>query len=40
MDEVRYNRNGIKYYGTTLDKEYAEKVFAFLNKVYPKLKSL
>ena len=40
MDEIRYYRNGIKYYGTTLDKEYAEKVFAFLNKIYPQLKQL
>ena len=40
MDELRYNRNSIKYYGATLDKEYAEKVFVFLNKIYPQLKKL
>ena len=40
MDEIRYYRNGIKYYGTTMDKEYAEKVFVFLNKIYPQLKQL
>src|SRR3989338_7781252 len=26
MDELRYYRNGIKYYGTMLDMEYAQKV--------------
>ena len=37
MDEVRYHRNGIKYYGKNFDKEYAEKVFAFMEKIYPVL---
>ena len=37
MDELRYNRNGIKYYGTMLNKEYAAKVLAFLNKTYPRI---
>ena len=37
MDEMRYFRNGIKYYGTILDKEYAEKSLGFLNKLYNKL---
>ena len=40
VDQMRYFRNGILYYGTLLDKEYAEKVFVFLNKIYPKLKSI
>lgn len=40
MDELRYNRNGIKYYGSQLSKGYAEKVLDFLNKVYPKLKEI
>jgi hypothetical protein len=40
MDELRYNRNGIKYYGSTFSKEYAQKVLAFLNKIYPKLLEL
>ena len=39
-DQVRYFRNGILYYGTLLDKEYAEKVLEFLNRVYPRLKRL
>ncbi len=38
MNQLRYFRNGIMYYGTSLDKEYAEKVLKFLNKIYPKLK--
>src|SRR3989344_4001102 len=28
-DQIRYFRNGIMYYGTSLDKEYAEKAVAF-----------
>jgi len=40
MDELRYYRNGIKYYGTILDKSYAEKVLVFMNRNYPKLKGL
>ena len=39
-DQIRYFRNAIIYYGKILDKEYAEKVFAFLNKIYPQLKQL
>lgn len=39
-DQLRYFRNGIMYYGKMLDKEYAEKVLEFLNKIYPKLKQL
>ena len=27
----------LKYYGKMLDKEYASKVFEFLNKIYPRL---
>ncbi|MGV8171683.1 MAG: hypothetical protein ACP5OA_03250 [Candidatus Woesearchaeota archaeon] len=37
MDELRYYRNGTKYYGTALNLEYAEKTVEFLNKTYPKL---
>lgn len=40
MDEIRYYRNGIKYYGTILDKEYSKKVLKFTNKVYYKLKTM
>ena len=35
-NQVRFFRNGMLYYGTMLDKEYAEKVIEFLNKVYKK----
>ena len=38
MDELRYFRNGIKYYGKILDKDYAKRVLAFMNRLYPKLK--
>ena len=40
MNELRYFRNGIKYYGRKMDKEYAEKVLKFLNKLYSILKKL
>lgn len=40
LNELRYFRNSITYYGKILDKEYAEKVFEFMNKIYPKLKKL
>lgn len=36
-DQIRYFRNGMLYYGTILDKEYAEKVLEFLEKNYNKL---
>lgn len=38
MNEVRYYRNGTKYYGTKLSKTYAEKVMTFANKIYPKFR--
>lgn len=37
MDELRYFRNGIKYYGKILEREYAQKVLEFHNKIYPQL---
>ena len=40
MNEMRYFRNSILYYGQFLDKEYAEKVINFLNKNYKKLVEL
>ncbi len=40
LDQMRYFRNGMLYYGTILDKEYAEKVIDFLNKIYPRLRRL
>ena len=39
-DQMRYFRNGILYYGTALDKEYADKVLEFTKKTHPKLKEL
>jgi len=39
MDELRYLRNGVLYYGTKINKEYAEKVLNFLTKIYPLLRS-
>ncbi len=38
MDDLRYYRNGTKYYGAILTKEYANKVLEFMKMVYPKLK--
>ncbi len=40
MDELRYYRNGIKYYGKILDKEYADNVLQFMRKILPQLKKL
>jgi hypothetical protein len=37
MDELRYYRNGTKYYGTVIGKDYAEEVLKFMNKNYSKL---
>jgi len=39
-DQLRFFRNGMTYYGTILDKAYAEKVIVFTNKIYPKLKQM
>lgn len=38
-DQLRYFRNGILYYGKSFDKEYAEKVIAFLEKTKEKLEN-
>lgn len=40
MNQLRYFRNGIKYYGTSLDKTYAHKVKIFLDNIYPRLLKL
>ncbi|HIH12554.1 TPA: hypothetical protein HA242_02420 [Candidatus Woesearchaeota archaeon] len=40
MDQLRYFRNGILYYGIPLDSEYAEKVIEFTYNIYPKLKKI
>lgn len=37
MDELRYYRNGTKYYGTILNMGYAEQTLLFMKKIYPKL---
>ena len=39
-DQLRFFRNGMLYYGTMLDKEYAEKVIIFTNKIYKKLEDM
>lgn len=39
-DQMRYFRNGILYYGTALDKEYAQKVVEFTKSIYPRLKEI
>ena len=38
IDQLRFFRNGMLYYGTILDREYAGKVIKFLNNIYPLLK--
>lgn len=38
LNELRHFRNSVTYYGKILDKEYAEKVYVFLNKIIVKLK--
>jgi hypothetical protein len=40
MDELRYYRNGTKYYGTILGNSYAEKALTFLNKNYSRVKNI
>lgn len=40
IDQLRYFRNGIMYYGKSFDKEYAEKVVEFTKKIYLKLRKL
>jgi len=37
LNQLRYFRNGIAYYGKSFDKEYAEKVVKFLEIMYSKL---
>lgn len=36
-DQIRFFRNGMLYYGTSLDKEYAERVIGFTKRIYPLL---
>jgi len=40
LNELRYFRNSVIYYGKVLDKEYASKVVEFLEKVNPKLRKI
>ncbi|MEK6940389.1 MAG: hypothetical protein AABW49_00615 [Nanoarchaeota archaeon] len=40
LDKIRFFRNGMLYYGTILDKEYAEKVIEFTKNNYQKLKAI
>jgi len=40
MDQLRYLRNGILYYGKQVDREYAEKVIAFTKRLQPGLRRL
>lgn len=40
INELRYWRNGILYYGKRVDAAYANAVVKFLEKILPKLKSI
>lgn len=40
MDELRYYRNGTKYYGTILSNDYAKKTLEFFKQIYAKMKSI
>ena len=40
LNELRYFRNSVTYYGKILDKFYAEKVFHFMNKIIARLYDL
>ncbi|RLE47201.1 hypothetical protein DRJ25_03025 [Candidatus Woesearchaeota archaeon] len=37
LDQLRYFRNGILYYGKRFDREYAEKIIEFTKQIYIKL---
>ncbi len=39
-DQIRFFRNGMLYYGTQLDRTYAEKVIEFTKMIYPKLNEM
>lgn len=40
LNDLRYFRNSVTYYGKILDVEYAESVVEFTKRIYPKLKKL
>lgn len=37
INELRYIRNSVTYYGKILNEDYAEKVVNFLKKIFPQL---
>ena len=39
VNELRYFRNAVTYYGRVMDREYAEKVVVLLKKIYPVLRN-
>lgn len=39
-NQIRFFRNGMLYYGTMLDRIYAEKVIEFTQRIYQKLKEM
>jgi len=39
-EQIRFFRNGMLYYGTQLDRIYAEKVIEFTKRLYQKLKEM
>ena len=40
IDQMRFFRNGMMYYGTILDGEYAKKVIEFTKEIYFKLRRI
>ena len=40
VNELRYYRNSIIYYGKLVDVEYAKKVFKFTSKIYLRLSKI
>jgi hypothetical protein len=38
LNDIRYFRNSVTYYGKILDTEYAKKVADFTKDIYPKIK--
>ncbi len=39
-DKLRYFRNGMLYYGTRIDREYAQMVLEFTKKNYPRMMNM
>jgi hypothetical protein len=39
LDQLRYFRNGMLYYGKILDQDYAEKVLKYMQRIYKVLKN-